>query len=454
MENEVDRKETDRGQEIALFRYGLIADLVHREPGERGLYARLREKAEKSYHIPWSRRTRVAEETLRDWLTSWRRGGFEALRPKPRGDLGRSRGIPGPVQDLLCSIKDEEHSLSVALVIEKARATGAVPPDLPLPPSTVHRLLSRAGLMKKRPEEPDANDRRRFRFEKAGELWMADVMHGPRITVSGGRRQKTYLIGILDDATRVVPFSAFALSENVGAFLPVLGQAVRRRGIPSRLYVDNGAAFRSHHLELVCAKLGITLIHSRPYTPQGRGKIERYFRTVRMQLLPRLTSEDTGSLDSINRALWGWIEGEYHQTPHKGLDGDTPLDRWAKSADALRLLPGDADLDTLFLLEEKRRVQRDRTVSLRGVLYEVDATLVGETVTLRFDPARLGQPVEVWHQHKKLGSAKRVDLYANCFVKRNHDGKTLLPRTGPDAPPSGLRLRDFPTNPDPGEGGR
>ena len=188
--------------------------------------------------------------------------------------------------------------------------------------------------------------------------------------------------------------------------------------------------------------------------PQGRGKIERFFRTVRMQLLPRLGPEDTKTLDAINRALWGWIEGEYHHTPHKGLSGDTPADRWAMSADSIRMPTPGTDIDSLFLLEEKRRVQKDRTVSLRGVLYEVDAALVGEAVNLRFDPAHLGQPVEVWHQQKKTGTARRVDLYANCFVKRNHANKPLQPRTGPKPPPPGLRLRDFPQGEGPKEGGR
>ncbi len=446
-----DEKNDTRSQAIALFRYGLIADVVNWPPGQRGLYAKIREKTSHSVHIPYSRRTRVAEETMRGWLAAWRRGGFDALRPKTRGDLGHSRSIPSPVADLLCNIKDENHALSVALVIERARASGMVQKDLVLPNSTVHRLLSRAGLMQKRPEEPTGNDRRRFSFEKAGEMWMADVMHGPQVTVADKRLQKSYLIAIIDDATRVVPFCAFALSENVAAFLPVLGSAIRRRGIPTRLYCDNGAAFRSHQLELACAKLGITLIHSRPYTPQGRGKIERWFRTVRLQLLPRLNPADTKphggarplSLEALNRALWGWVEGEYHQTPHHGLGGDTPLDRWAMNTDALRLPAHDIDLDSLFLLEEKRRVQLDRTVSLRGVIYEVDATLVGETVTLRFDPAKLGQPIEVWHKNHKLGTAKRVDLYANCFVKRHSSTRELLPQGAPEAPPAGLQMRDL-----------
>ena len=434
---------TDRRDEVAIFRYGLIADLTHMEPGAPGTYARLEEKASHSYAIPGSRRTRVAAETMRGWLRDWRKGGFESLRPKPRADEGQARAIPQEIADLLCSIKEEAPALSVTLVIGRAQATGKIPAEVVLAPATVHRLLSRQGLMAKRPEDPTSKDRRHFAFEKANELWMSDVMHAVPVTVEGRRRHKTYLIAFIDDATRVVPFAAFALSENTAAFLPVLEQAIRRRGLSKRLYVDNGAVYRSHHLELVCAKLGITLIHSRPYVPQGRGKVERFFRTVRMQLLPLLGAEDTASLEALNRRLWAWIEGEYHQRPHKGLGGETPLDRWALSCDDVRLPEPGLDLAALFLFEEKRKVAKDRTVSLRGVVYEVDAMLVGQTVTLRFDPTRAGRPVEVWHAGRKVGSARVVDAYANCFVKRDHATKALSPSRAPDAPPEGLRLRDF-----------
>jgi transposase InsO family protein len=140
----------------------------------------------------------------------------------------------------------------------------------------------------------------------------------------------------IDDATRVIPYAAFALSESTRAFLPILKQAVLRRGFVERLYVDNGANYRSHHLALVCAKLGIALIHARPYRPQGKGKIERWFKTVRAQLLTRLANDDTGSLVALNRRLWAWVEGEYHQTPHRGIDGQTPLERWAQTAEQVR----------------------------------------------------------------------------------------------------------------------
>ncbi len=427
-------------EQIALFRYGLIADLFHRGEAEKGLYPLLREKAERVYEIPGSRRTRVAAETIRDWLSAYRRGGFEALRPQVRRDQGRARAIPQEVADLLCQIKDETPALSVNSVIEKARSAG-VADGHSLAPATVHRLLSRHGLMDKRPNEPSSKDRRRFAFDKAGELWMSDVMHGPAVTVEGGRKRKSYLIGLLDDATRVVPYAAFALSENTAAFLPVLQQAVLRRGVPKRLYVDNGAAYRSNHLLLVCAKLGITLIHARPYQPQAKGKQERWFRTARMQLLPTLADSDLLSLDALNRRLWAWIEGEYHMSPHRGLEGATPLDRWSMSARDLRLLGPECDLDEMFLFEQKRRVQRDRTVSLNGVVYEVDASLVGETVTLRFDPSRPGRPVDVYFKGRKVERAKRVDLYANCFVRRDHTTKALQPDQPLGDPPTGLPLR-------------
>lgn len=433
---------TDIRDQIALFRYGLIADLTRLDPKEKGLYAQLREKAGKSYSIPGSFRTQIAAETIRDWLKIWRKGGFEALRPRKRHDAGEARAFPPEVADLLCALKDENPTLTVPLVIQKARENG-IPPETTLAPSTVHRLLSKRGLMQKAADEPTSKDRRRFAFERANELWLSDVMHAIPVETEERRQRKTYLIALLDDATRVVPYAEFAFSEKVAAFLPVLEQGIRRRGIPHRLYADNGAVYRSHHLALVCAKLGIPLIHSRPYVPQGRGKIERFFRTVRLQFLPTLTSDDKRSLEALNRRLWAYIEGEYHQRPHKGLDGETPLDRWAQAASDVRMPSPQMDFESLFLFEEKRHVQKDRTISLHGVLYEVDALLVGETIILRYDPRKLGRPIEVWHKGKKISLAHRVDTYANCFVKRDHGTKSVLPSEGPPLPTQTLRMSDL-----------
>ena len=430
-------------QTVALFRYGLIAEFVHLPPNSPGLYAKLQAKAQQTYSIPGSTRTRVAAETLRDWLKRYRRSGFDALLPQPRADRGRSRALPADVVDRLLSLKEELPQLSIPQLIRMAVKREITPS--PLPRATVHRLFSSAGLMRKM-EEPSEQDRRRFAFAHAGELWMSDVMHGPTVAVGDrGHRHKAYLIAFLDDATRVIPYAAFALAENTKAFLPIFKQALLRRGRPTRLYVDNGANYRSQHLALVCAKLGIALIHSRPHQPEGRGKQERWFRTVRAQFLTRLTPADTESLDALNRSLWTWIEGEYHQTPHTGLDGRTPLDQWALAADQVKMFDIGLDLDALFLFETKRRVQRDRTVSLNGTVFEVDAALVGETITLRFDPAApTSRGVEVWHQDKFIARATPLDAYANCFVRRNRPSRTLETDTKAPSPrPSGLSLRSL-----------
>jgi len=432
--------DTDHRHAVALFRYGLIADLVHRPPGTKGLYRRLEEKAAPDYTIPGSARTRVAPETLRDWLKRHRHGGFEALMPKPRADRGQSRSLSPRAVDLLLSLKEGNPKLSVQLLIREARATGKLPNELPLPPATVHRLLARHGLdSKSTPSNPPS--------ATVG----ASPLSAP-VFIGNRTKRKTYLIAFLDDATRVIPYAAFALSENTQAFLPVFKQALMRRGLPLRLYVDNGANYRSHHLALVCAKLGIALVHARPYRPQGKGKIERWFKTLRAQLLAHLTPEDPASLQALNRRLWAWVEGEYHHTPHRGLDGETPLERWASHADEVRFPEPHLDLDDLFLCEVKRKVQKDRTVSLNGVIYEVDAALVGQNVTLRFEPAAKGRPVQVWHERQQIQLAKPLDAYANCFVKRHRPSWTATADTpAPEPPPSGLNLRELPNPDDPKE---
>ena len=407
-------------QDLALFRYGLIADLLRLEGVGSGLYEALEKKAEQTHTIPGSQRTRLAAETIRGYLKAYRQGGFDALMPRPRADAGSSRRIPREVQDILLAIKEQNEDYTVGLVIDEARRHPDVPEAQVLAPSTVHRLLARNGLMKKSSDAPNGKDHRRFEFPYAGDLWMSDVMHGPSVRVDG-RKRKTYLIAFIDDATRIVPFARFALSESNVDFMPTMKQAVLRRGIPQRLFVDNGAAFRSHHLALVAAKLGITLVHARAHHPQAKGKQERWFRTVRTQFLP-LVKKAALTLEALNQRLWAYVETEYHRTPHRGLGRETPDDRWHAVGDQVRY-PG-PDLDDLFLFEAKRKVRKDRTVSLDGQLYEVEAALVDETVVLRYDPAHR-RTIQVWHAASRCEDATYVDPRANCHVKRDRPSISL-----------------------------
>ena len=433
----MNNSDDDLRQAIALFRYGVIADLVHLPLGTPGIGDKLRDKASQPYTIPGSERTHVAAETIRGWIRLYRYGGFEALYPKPRTDRGQPRRLPPEVAERLIALKVDNPAWSVRAVIKAAREGGV---DHPLAPSTVHRLFSRGGLFDKKP--PDGADRRRFAFRDAGELWMSDVMHGPKVRL-GRSRRKTYLIAFIDDATRVIPFAAFATAENMQAFLPVFKNALIRRGLPQRLYVDNGAAYRSRQLVLICAKLGVALVHARPYQPAGKGKIERYFRTLRAGWLNHLDAQALDSLQTLNRSLWAWIEGEYHNTPHRGIEGRTPLEQWALASAAVRYPDATLDLDDIFLFEARRRVHKDRTVSLNGRLYEVDPLLVGQRVILRYDPeAPPTRPLDVVHDGKPAGKATRLDAYANTAVKRGYPSRQIeADDPAPEPPPSPLAMR-------------
>ena len=436
----VNDPDDDLRQQIALFRYGLIADLAHLPVGTPGTGATMRAKAEKTYTIPGTTRTRVAAETMRHWINDYRRGGFEALYPKPRTDRGKPRRLPAEVAERLITLKTENDALSVRDIIQKAQEEGI---DHPLASSTVHRLFSREGLFDKKP--PDGADRRRFAFKDAGELWMSDVMHGPKVR-HGRSRRKTYLIAFIDDATRVIPFAAFAMAENVQAFLPVFKNALIRRGLPARLYVDNGSAYRSRHLSLVCARLGVALIHARAFQPAGKGKIERFFRTLRAGWLRHLGDDVLDNLQTLNSSLWAWVEGEYHNSPHRGLEeGRTPLEQWALASADVRYPDATLDLDDLFLFEVKRRVYKDRTVSLNGRVYEVDALLVGQNVILRYDPAAPpSRPLDVVHDGKPAGKATALDAYANTAVRRTYPAREIeADDPAPEPPPSPLAMRNL-----------
>ena len=429
----MNHRDDELRQATALFRDGVIADLVSLPVGTPGLIARMRDTAAQTYAIPGTPRPRVAANTLRDWIKLYRDGGFEALYPKPRADRGQPRRL---------SPELAHPTWSVRTVI---RATHDAGIDSPLAPSTVHRLFHRKGLFDSKPSH--RADRRRFAFRHAGELWMSDVMHGPKVR-HGRTRRKSYLTAFIDDATRVLPFAAFATAENVQAFLPVLSSALIRRGIPQRLSVDNGASYRSRQLALVCAKLGIALIHARPHHPAGKGKIERWLRTLRAGWLAHLDTPVTEHLHTLNRSLWAWVEGEYHHTPHRSLEGRTPLEQWALAGTTVRSPDPTLDLHDLFLFEAKRRVHKDRTVRLHGRLYEVDPILVGENVLLRYDPeAPPNRPVHVVHDGQDAGLATRLDAYANTAVKRGVYSKQIEPADpAPQPPPSPLSLRELKEN--------
>ncbi len=195
--------------------------------------------------------------------------------------------------------------------------------------------------------------------------------------------------------------------------------------------MDNGKIFRSRLLLQVCARLGTHLLHSRPYRPQGRAKIERWFRRVRTAFLKRLDLHTVQDIDHLNRLFLAWVEGEYHQTPHRGLGGETPLDRWMRLSEGIRPLPADVDLEALFLEEALRRVAKDGTLKLKNRTFEAGPRFIGQRVTVRFDPFDLRQ-VQIMDTNDKLHLAFPVDLHGNRHVRRQDpDPKKKKPSTPP-----------------------
>jgi putative transposase len=426
-------------ERIALFRYGVIAELVNGPlaPGEKEkALARL---SQKEWVIPGSQRTAIARSTMRDWAASYRAMGLDGLKPQPRSDAGSSRAIPETVQELLLAMRKERPKASVDSLCRAMRLSGKIPADLQLAPSTVHRVLAAHGApaLAAGTPEPDA---RAFTHPHANDLWTCDVMHGPHLLTPGRLDgAKTYLLAFIDDATRMAPFGAFYASENAACFQDALKQAMLRRGVPRRLYCDNGSTFRTHHLEVICATLAIVLVHSRPHKPRGRGKIERFFRTVRSAFLPHVTPDMLTSLATLNRVFWAWLEAEYHHTAHGGLDGKTPLDRFLEETALTR--PAPDDLDALMRMKVNRKVNRDRTIKLEGRVYEAPDGYAGEVVEVRYDPYDPARPVHfVRKGESKEIAARRLDLHGNAMIVRGRETEAV-PTT--PAPPTGISYLDL-----------
>jgi transposase InsO family protein len=425
-------------EQIALFRYGVIAELVNRPLAPREKERLLCALAERSWNIPGSARTRIGRSTVRDWIELYQRHGFEGLKPGPRADAGRSRAIPEEVQDLLLRLRAERPDATLDSLIRAVHLSGRVAKTLRLSRSSVHRFFAAQAAPAKQasPGEPDAVA---FTYPHVNDLWTSDLMHGPRLLVPGRRDGgKTYLYAFLDDASRMVPFAAFYLAENAACFQDALKQALLRRGLPRRLYCDNGATFRTHHLQVICATLNISLLHSRPHKPRGRGKIERFFRHVRTAFLPHVTPEIFGDLAALNRVFWAWLEAEYHQTPHGGLEGQTPLDRFLDDQALVRLAP--EQLELWLRMSVARKVGKDRIVHLDGRLYEAPDGYAGETVEVLYDPYDPGRPV---HFRRKGETAerplRRLDLLTNATLRR----VARDPEPGAVAPTTGISYLDL-----------
>jgi putative transposase len=412
---------TDRDTLVALARWAVIAEAVDEQltPAERGRL--VSELARRVHRDADGTQIRVTTRTIYRWLAAWRAGGFEALKPARRRDAGVPRTDPDIVE-LAVALRREAPARSAAHIAEIVATTRGVEVSA----RTLQRIFVDRGLDRAR-LEGRYRAFGRFEADACGELWTADGWDGPVVGELGGRHAQ--LFSFLDDRSRLICHGAFYADVGEWSFQRCLREAIIRRGLPSSLYIDNGSAQTSLQLKLICARLGVRIVHSRPYRPQGRGKKERHYRTVAEQFGLEVEVAGVDTLAQLNRYLAAWIEQSYHRRVHRGT-GQSPLQRWMAGPSVLRPTPDPDALREAFLWTAVRTVTATRSVSLHGNVYDVDPSLVGRRIELRYDPTDL-TAITVWHHDRPAGTAVPAEIRRHVDPKlKNFEPPEPGPATG------------------------
>lgn len=416
----MNNEEQDRRRgEIQEFRYALIAELTnpYLEHGE--LKRLIREKSRREYEIPYSQRRSIGEECIREWLKRFRKYGKEGLLPRKRSDRGSNRSLKPEEATHLIQYLEEHPELTAATCLRELQRQGTI--LSPVSSSSLSRLVRSCGMdretrmQNKRGEEKNL----KFEFFYPLECVQADDLYAFAVPDGKGGRRKAILMSFLDDATRRVLYANFSFTERSVEFEAGIKHILKAHGRIGMLYVDHGAPFVSRQTKRILDILGIVIAHSTVRRPQGRGKKERFFRTVRDQFLRPLDQQSIRGLGELNTRFRSWLESEYHRTPHRGLGGKTPLDAWLEKSRYIVHMDPSIDLQQAFLHEESRKVYKDSTLTLAGTLYEVPPSLISKRVKLFYDPQMPVKRLQVLYEGKSYGEARIVDAYANTKVKRN-----------------------------------
>jgi len=415
----MDHKEQEQ---IALHRWAVIAEAAGEQltAGQRGALAR--QIAARDHPHPDGSRRRYSRGTIDRWLRAWRKGGLEALKPSPRADTGVVRAhpelfaeaaalrleLPGRSAAQIASILYHRHGVKVA-------------------ERTVRGQLRRAGLHRAAlAAEPKAYGR--YEAARPNERWITDVLVGPWVPYpkrEGSARARLFLI--VDDHSRLLVDGRFFAHENARACQDLLRRAITRRGLPDVLYADNGGPFSNAWLSRTCGVLGIRLVHSKPYSPQGRGKQERLNRYIREAFLAEATHCGIESLEQLNDLFAAWAGQVANRRVHAET-GQAPIERFEKTGPHRQADP--ARLAEAFRWSVTRRVTRTATVPLEGNAYAVDPALVGRRAGLRYDPEDL-TAIEVFLDGKPAGAAVP-------FVIGRHVHKAVAPPAAPAPDRTGI----------------
>jgi len=425
----------DDAERTALFRSEVIGALTRRDLDHGELRAELRTLAQRAFRPPGSAHTRrFSVPTLERWYYAYRAHGLAGLRPQSRSDRGRGRELTREQRELLCAIRREHPSASVPLILRTLVADGRLAAGV-VSVATVGRLFRERGLDRVTLRQTkQGHTRLRWQAERPGALWHGDVCHGPALVV-GGHSRPLRIHALLDDASRYVVALEAHHAEREDDMLGLLVGALRRHGAPDALYLDNGPTYTGDTLRIGCERLGVTLLHARPHDPEARGKMERFWRTLREGCLDHLGS--LASLHDVQVRLGAFLDQHYHHAPHAGLMGKTPAQIWdASERDRRADVVTEDDLRRALTVRARRRVRRDSTVSVEGRAFELDqGFLAGRVVTVGYTLVGDDPP---WVEHdQKRFALHPVDPVANAKKKRRRDLTPPAP-TVPFDPPGAL----------------
>lgn len=393
----------ERNTEIALFRYGLIAPLLYDPLAAGELEKALRAIAAKSYTIPHSKRTQISVTSLRRYLQAYNQDGFEALRPQARGDRRQPRAFAPEVLAKAVALREEQPARTTPMIVQLLKRDPEVKPDDIPNAHTLTTHLRQLGKTRRLLRQQDRAFRR-FERSQPNELWQGDAMDGPWLPDPNqpAKKRKAYLFCFLDDFSRLVPYAEFFWDEALPRMERVLKVGMLRRGVPKAIYVDNGKVYAANQFAAACATLGIQRIHSKPYCPEGRGKQERFFETVRLQFMPEVAVSSIATLEELNQSFWAWLELIYHKAVHSETH-QAPLERYQQAVQNVR--PADhTRLVQAFRWRETRKVRKDGRIELQGNSYQVDSSFIGRSLELRFDPFDLST-LELWFDGRSIGQA-------------------------------------------------
>jgi len=399
----------NKREEIALFRYGLIVPFLTPEELEWGVKGELRKRlAAQNYDIPHSSKHTIDEETIRKWLANYKANGFDGLKPKGRNDAGKVRKISSEAWEKAVALKKEVSGRSVRKIIRIMEAHKMIQPG-EIKSSTLARQFHAHGLDRKTLAK-SAKTFRRFEAERPNQIWQSDILYGPYLPdpKQPEKNKRTYLVAFIDDFSRLVPHAEFYWDEKFPTLENTFKIAMLKRGLPEIIYVDNGKVYHARRLDAVCASLGIRKISCQPYSPEGKGKVERFFRTVRENFLEEPEIGKVQTLPELNKLFWAWLEVDYQQRTHSSTDA-APLQRWRDHIGNYLHTVGEKELLELFLWQVNRMVNKVGLVSVQGIEFEVESMLHNKKVEVRYNPFDLAA-VHIYYQGRFFQKARPAKI--------------------------------------------